>query len=835
MKTKTLFFSSLVAAAAMSTVPAWADTTGSADSIWINFVSGQGTGADGYTGTWNDTTGQSGTNVSLTYSDTDGTASGASLTYTSNITWSRSATDGVLKGYLDDGSPGVTINVSNISYLFYDVTVIASAEQSNGTYSAKTVNGLSYTSDGSGNGILGSGTWGDTDTETIGNDNSFTVSGLSGDLSLQGLVRSGSIRGGVAGLIITNATSADAAVDATISAGSEWTSDSLAGETWTNASSGTQRYANLTLSNSATLNVTGTDITTNAIVATAADGDAKTLTLSGNAVNLIGPGVVRTDSTTAKIDIKNTLNFSEGGMISGNVSTGEGGLLNVSGGVFRVSASEDSSLNVSVGEGVLLALSSGTVNITEDSNTISTANLSGGALSGGNITTANVTSGTVAISGSTIGTLNATGGNVNFSGEGTKTTITGNISVCAGSTVEQSAGTVSATRIVLNDSSAKTESFYKLTGGVLNISGDGKQTSDTTSNNAILIGHWNGGTSKLTVSGGVLNATSGFTTISWDGAGTLEVSGGEANLYGISLNKYRNKGASTFTLSGGRVNLGAGGLTYGNGSEAITSKTATLSGGTLGALDNWSSDVAISLGGNVTIDTTKMSANPTGKAKETSEGTSITLSGVISDVADQTGSLTKTGAGTLTLSSANTFSGGVTVSSGTLIVNNASALGTGNVTVADGAKLSSTVSGTSLAVGGGLTTGSGSILGMAAATTDTVGIAVTGTVSLNVGTIFDLSSLESGIKLVSGAEFSDAPTSDLGIANLYVNGALVNQRGKATFSVSDNVLSVESYTAGAVATLTWDSSVTGAWENAGTRTWTESTGLITDTKWFSQT
>jgi len=252
MKPKTLFYSSLIAAAAMSTIPAFAETTGSTDSIWINFASDRGTDAEGYTGTWNNTgSGASGSVASLKYSDTAGTASGASLTYTSNTTWGRSATDGVLKGYLDDGGSGVTINVSNISYLFYDVTVIASADCNNGNYSATTINGQSYTSNGSGKGILGSGTWGDTDTGTLGNDNSFTVSGLYGDLSLQGLVRDGSICGCVAGLIITNATSADAAVNPTISGDSEWTSDSLAGTGWTNASSETQRYANLTLSNSA--------------------------------------------------------------------------------------------------------------------------------------------------------------------------------------------------------------------------------------------------------------------------------------------------------------------------------------------------------------------------------------------------------------------------------------------------------------------------------------------------------------------------------------------------------------------------------------------------------
>ncbi|MGF0069620.1 beta strand repeat-containing protein [Candidatus Spyradosoma sp. SGI.093] len=258
-----------------------------------------------------------------------------------------------------------------------------------------------------------------------------------------------------------------------------------------------------------------------------------------------------------------------------------------------------------------------------------------------------------------------------------KLAVAGKISVCKGGTVTQSAGTVSATRLVLNDSVDQTASFYTLTGGVFNITGTEKTggvTGQSTTANAVLIGHWKNGTSKLTVSGGTLNVTEGFTVISWDSAGTLEVSGGTANLYGVSLNTYRANAANV-TLSSGRLNLGAGGLTYGSGTNGTTNKTVTLSGGTLGALTDWSSDVAMSLSGNVTIDTTKQVVGADGASAnaEGNVGASITLAGALSG---DGASLTKTGAGTLTLSNANIYTGGTVIEAGTVVAAHANALGT---------------------------------------------------------------------------------------------------------------------------------------------------------------
>jgi YVTN family beta-propeller protein/autotransporter-associated beta strand protein len=66
------------------------------------------------------------------------------------------------------------------------------------------------------------------------------------------------------------------------------------------------------------------------------------------------------------------------------------------------------------------------------------------------------------------------------------------------------------------------------------------------------------------------------------------------------------------------------------------------------------------------------------------DGNKATLSGAIGGP----GALTKIGAGTLTLSGANSYSGGTTLSAGTLTVGNDAALGTGRLTMAPGTTLS---------------------------------------------------------------------------------------------------------------------------------------------------
>ena len=218
--------------------------------------------------------------------------------------------------------------------------------------------------------------------------------------------------------------------------------------------------------------------------------------------------------------------------------------------------------------------------------------------------------------------------------------------------------------------------------GTLNVRADaalmvtGDSMSTGGSEGSFMIGNYNQA-QTVNVSGALNLQNAGITTR--DGRGTVNVnSGGEVNFNaGLTFaDNGSNAGAITVVLNaGGRMNIGSGGIQGGN------VLTLTLHGGTIGSLaELWSSSRAMTLGGNVTFDTTLMEFNASGKATETENGSSVTLSGALSG----SGSLVKTGAGTLEHNAVNTYSGGTTVEEGTLVVRRDGALGAGNVSVTGG-------------------------------------------------------------------------------------------------------------------------------------------------------
>ncbi len=221
--------------------------------------------------------------------------------------------------------------------------------------------------------------------------------------------------------------------------------------------------------------------------------------------------------------------------------------------------------------------------------------------------------------------------------------------------------------------------------------------------------------------------------------GHLQIMGGTMTANKVHLYESGELGTLSIT-DGGRLNLGDGGLEAREGATPIV----TITEGTLGATEDWSSAVAMTLG-NATVDTTVQVVGADGEAvKAGSDTATITLSGTISTT--DTSKLTLTGKGTLALTGteAVTLAGGLdTTEGGTLSVNSALTLG-GTV------KLGNAIT---MAAGGSLT--------LAANTTlDLTGLTANGnsyTLATGEGSL-DLSSLANvaGLNIITG---DDTPKS----------------------------------------------------------------------------
>jgi len=164
------------------------------------------------------------------------------------------------------------------------------------------------------------------------------------------------------------------------------------------------------------------------------------------------------------------------------------------------------------------------------------------------------------------------------------------------------------------------------------------------------------------------NAVSGFTlgtSVPLSGAGAYNKTGAGMLTLG---------GANTYTgattLTGGALSvatIGNGGVASGNlGSASNAPANLVFDGGTLqytGATASTDRNFTINAGKTATVEVTTNTLTMSGGATATS------------------GALTKIGAGTLILSGTNSYTGATTVSAGTLMLGNSSALSTGNLAV----------------------------------------------------------------------------------------------------------------------------------------------------------
>ena len=190
-------------------------------------------------------------------------------------------------------------------------------------------------------------------------------------------------------------------------------------------------------------------------------------------------------------------------------------------------------------------------------------------------------------------------------------------------------------------------------------------------------------TTEYTITSSGANSIGGTSGLAKSGTGSLTVSG--PNTY-----------SGGTTLSAGQININDGGTSSAN--SAIGTGPLTINGGTLGntgsgdvtLLPNnaqyWNSDFTYA-GTGYNLNLGAGPVTPNANRQINVSANTLTVGGAIGGGAN---SLTKTGNGILTLSGANTFSGGMTLSAGQLNINYGgsssvnSAVGTGTFTINGG-------------------------------------------------------------------------------------------------------------------------------------------------------
>lgn len=416
-----------------------------------------------------------------------------------------------------------------------------------------------------------------------------------------------------------------------------------------------------------------------------ADGDPVTFDDTGSATPSVAvPGNVSTASITATNGTKNYtlggagtitasggINKSGGGSLTINSPLVSGAALTVNGGNFTLSGTATVGGGLILNAGAVTATLGGTNSFTGDLSASSGDQILSGHNTFGGALTATVGSQTLSGTNSFVGleTLNA---NLTISGP---TTITG----------------TGATTIRLGDLTGSTSSLTVNAGGSLTVTGS--------FNDAFVVGR-DGGSGSVVQNGGTVTynpsnhpeffvgaSAAGNTTASYQiNAGTLEMSncrlgvalgpitasltqaGGNINVRQLDLGPNLATGTGNYTMTGGVLTVGAGGITTTSGLYSIS-----LSGGTVAASADWTSTMNMSLDGATTVETA---------------GHTVTLSGAVSGTAG----LTKTGCGTLVLSNfSNVYGGTTTVSAGTLAgygtYDPSTGFGTSSLAVAAGATL----------------------------------------------------------------------------------------------------------------------------------------------------
>ncbi len=566
-----------------------------------------------------------------------------------------------------------TANVSNLApSIAATPQAVGSIAFANGTTNAYNISGTATLTAGSATaaGITNSSATNQTfsvSTLALGFDQTWEVANTGN------LIFSGAVSLGTNALTLTGSTAGAGSVSGAIGGSGNITKTGSG--TWT--FSGTNSYSGITTVNAGTLSVAtigNGGVAGNLGQATSA---ATNLVLGGGTLQYTGVtastnrAFTLTDATTSTIDVQSgSANLT----ISGAGAATTGALTKVGTGTLTLSGANAFTGLTTVSAGTLAygasnALGSGDVTVNGATavlakgaftDTVGTVTLeNGGTISG---TTGTLTSlggtfelkdGTVsAILGGTGIALNkTTSGTVTLSGANTFTGLTtvsaGTLAFGASNVLATGAVTVDGGTAVLDLGANRTDSV----GAV------------TVANGGSIVGT---GTSALTGSSVALQDGSVSAILAGAGVVTKSTAGS------VTLS-----GANTYTggtvVSGGTLQFsGAGTLGSTSGTLTVNSGTLDLSGANLGV-------------GNFTGTGGTVTNNGTAAVLSIGNGNGSggNFQGVLAN-GSGTLALSKVGTGTLTLSGANTFTGGTTVSAGTLTLGASDVLSSGAVTVSGG-------------------------------------------------------------------------------------------------------------------------------------------------------
>lgn len=282
--------------------------------------------------------------------------------------------------------------------------------------------------------------------------------------------------------------------------------------------------------------------------------------------------------------------------------------------------------------------------------------------------------------------------------------------------------------------------------------------------------------SPVTLSMGGNNASTTFSAALTDGGNLVKVGSGTLTLTGTNMY------SGTTTVNGGSLQLGNGGV------------GGSLYGGN-----------SLTVNANLTIN----------RDNAVVQGVDFSGSPITG-----TGSFTQAGSGTTTLNAANSYSGATTVNAGKLVVSSAQT-GTGALTVANGARLVITVSGSSQLQPGTLT------LGTSAATTlEFDGLNSTTTAPLSVGTLSLGGQVTVNIgtgTFVAGSSYPLVTWTGSGPADASPFTLGISPGLTATFSVTGSTL----YLNVAAVSDIWTGAVNGNWDTS-TANWSGNATVFTN-------